>query len=269
MLKQKISVIVWNEFRHERENPAIRAIYPQGIHGAIAAALGETLPVLPGARALEIGTATLDEPEHGLSEARLADCDVLIWWGHKAHDQVSDAIVERVQRRVLEGMGLIVLHSGHFAKIFRRLLGTNCSLKWREADEKERVWVVEPAHPIAAGLDEYFELPNEEMYGERFDIPQPDSTVFISWFEGGEVFRSGCTWERGHGRIFYFRPGHEAYPTYHDGNVQRVLANAVQWAAPRVNIVDRCPMSPPLEKLNPKQLNFAKVGITQGKGDIE
>lgn len=269
MSKTKISVIVWNEFQHERENDAIRAIYPEGIHHTIASALRETPALQPGAQPLEIGTATLDQVEHGLSEDRLADCDVLLWWGHKAHDQVSDAVVERVQRRVLEGMGLIVLHSGHFAKIFRRLLGTHCSLKWREADEKERVWVVEPSHPIAAGLGEYFELPNEEMYGERFDIPQPDSTVFISWFEGGEVFRSGCTWERGHGRIFYFRPGHEAYPTYHDANVQRVLANAVQWAAPRVKIVDHCPMSPPLEKLSPKQVSFSKVGIQQTKGDIQ
>ena len=158
-------------------------------------------------------------------------------------------------------MGLIVLHSGHFSKIFRRMLGTNCSLKWREADEKERLWVVEPSHPIAAGLPEYFELPYEEMYGERFDIPQPDSTVFISWFEGGEVFRSGCTWERGHGRIFYFRPGHEAYPTYHDANVQRVLANAVQWAAPRVQIVDVCPESPALEPIAKKNVSFAKAGV--------
>lgn len=269
-----ISVIVWNEFQHERENPAVGAIYPDGLHQTIASALRRT-PALPatGAATLEVGTATLDEPEHGLSEARLAACDVLVWWGHKAHDQVDDAVVERVQRRVLEGMGLIVLHSGHFSKIFRRLMGTNCSLKWREADERERIWVVEPSHPIAAGLGEHFELPAEEMYGERFDIPKPESTVFISWFEGGEVFRSGCCWERGHGRIFYFRPGHEAYPTYHDANVQRVLANAVRWAAPRVNIVDSCPMSPPLEPIAAKIATqgggFARVGIVQGKGDIE
>ncbi|HJU49499.1 MAG TPA: ThuA domain-containing protein, partial [Pseudogulbenkiania sp.] len=179
-MKNKISVIVWNEFRHERENDAVRAIYPHGLHAVIAAALKETPALNPGALPLEISTATLDEAEHGLSEERLAGCDVLIWWGHKAHDQVSDAVVERVQRRVLEGMGLIVLHSGHFSKIFRRLLGTHCSLKWREADEKERLWVVEPSHPIAAGLPEYFELANEEMYGERFDIPQPDTLVFLS-----------------------------------------------------------------------------------------
>ncbi|MEY4753145.1 MAG: hypothetical protein RJA44_820 [Pseudomonadota bacterium] len=268
-VKTRISVIVWNEFRHERENPAVRAIYPQGLHEAIADGL-RTLPgLLPGALPLDIGSATLDEPEHGLSEERLADCDVLVWWGHKAHAEVSDAVVERVQRRVLEGMGLIVLHSGHYSKIFRRLMGTHCSLKWREADEKERLWVVEPSHPIAAGLGEYFELPYEEMYGERFDIPAPDQLVLLSWFEGGEVFRSGCCWERGHGRVFYFRPGHEAYPTYFDPNVRRVISNAVQWAAPRVTIADRCPMSPPLETLSPKNLNFGKVGIQQSRGDIE
>lgn len=268
MSKTRISVIVWNEFLHERESAAVRAIYPDGLHAVIAEALRTTPALNAGALPLDVGTATLGEPEHGLGEERLAGCDVLVWWGHKAHGQVADAVVERVQRRVLEGMGLIVLHSGHFSKIFRRLLGTHCSLKWREADEKERLWVIEPSHPIAAGLPEYFELPFEEMYGERFDIPAPDETVFISWFEGGEVFRSGLCWQRGHGRLFYFRPGHEAYPTYHDTHIQRVLANAVQWAAPRVNIVDSCPMSPPLETLSKKDLVFAKVGVRQGKADL-
>ncbi|MBB5192841.1 trehalose utilization protein [Silvimonas terrae] len=268
MSKSRISVIVWNEFQHERQNPAVAAIYPDGLHAAIASALKEVPAASQGALPLEISTATQDQPEHGLTEARLADCDVLIWWGHKAHAQVSDEIVARVQKRVLEGMGLIVLHSGHFSKIFRRLMGTNCSLKWREADEKERLWVVEPSHPIAAGLGEYFELPYEEMYGERFDIPQPDELVFLSWFEGGEVFRSGCCWQRGHGRVFYFRPGHEAYPTYYDRNVQQVLANAVQWAAPRVQIVDICPNAPALEPIAKKEVTFSKVGFVQGKGDI-
>ena len=268
MNKTGISVIVWNEFEHERENAAVRAIYPDGLHSVIAGALRDVPALSRGALPLDVGTATLAEPAHGLSEARLAGCDVLVWWGHKAHGKVADEVVDRVQRRVLEGMGLIVLHSGHFSKIFRRLMGTNCSLKWREADEKERIWVVEPSHPIAAGLPEYFELPFEEMYGERFDVPPPDETVFISWFEGGEVFRSGLCWQRGHGRIFYFRPGHEAYPSYHDKNVQQVLANAVQWAAPRVNIVDVCPMAPPLETLAKKALSFQKVGVVQSKGDI-
>ncbi len=266
-MKTRISVIVWNEFRHERENAAVGAIYPEGLHTAIAKALATTPGLNPGALPLDIGVATLDDPEHGLSEERLANCDVLVWWGHKVHNLVEDTVVDRVQKRVLEGMGLVVLHSGHFSKIFRRMMGTNCSLKWREAHEKERLWVVEPSHPIAAGLGEYFELPNEEMYGERFDIPQPDSTVFISWFEGGEVFRSGCCWERGHGRIFYFRPGHEAYPTYYDKNVQRVIANAVQWAAPRVNIVDVCPNAAPLEVISPK-LGFTHVGIVQSNKDL-
>lgn len=267
-MKTRISVIVWNEFQHERENVAVRAIYPDGLHAVIADALRTTPGLNPGALPLDVSTATLDEPEHGLSETRLAGCDVLVWWGHKAHGQVADAVVDRVHKRVLEGMGLIVLHSGHFSKIFRRLLGTNCSLKWREADEKERIWVIEPSHPIAAGLPGHFELPYEEMYGERFDIPAPDETVFISWFEGGEVFRSGLCWQRGHGRLFYFRPGHEAYPTYHDKHIQRVLANAVQWAVPRVSITDDCPSVAPLETLSKKDLVFQKVGIRQSEGDL-
>ena len=247
----RISVIVWNEFRHERTRPEVAAIYPDGIHATIAAALAELPGLGPGARALDIRTATLDEPEQGLSEERLAGCDVLVWWGHRAHAEIEDAVVDRLQRHVLAGMGLIVLHSGHFSRLFRRLMGTHCSLQWRVAGERERLWVVEPAHPIAAGLDDCIELAQEEMYGERFDIPAPDSTVFISWSEGGEVFRSGCCWQRGHGRIFYFRPGHETFPTYHHPQIRRVLANAVQWAAPNsARRPDRCPKVEPRERLH-------------------
>src|SRR5690606_14167850 len=177
-------------------------------------------------------TATLDEPEHGLSAAVLAETDVLTWWGHGAHDEVHDEVVERVQARVLEGMGLIVLHSGHFSKIFKRLMGTSCNLKWREGNDHERIWVVEPGHPIAAGLDECLEIGPEEMYGERFDIPAPETLVMLSWFSGGELFRSGCCYTRGLGKIFYFRPGHETYPTYFQPAVRQVIANAARWAAP-------------------------------------
>lgn len=217
-------ILIWNEYRHEQHHAEVAAVYPDGIHAAIARPLA--------AAGFPVRTATLDQPEHGLTEGALAETDVLIWWGHLAHDEVDDAIVARVQQRVLAGMGLVVLHSGHFAKIFKRLMGTSCDLKWREADERERLWVVAPGHPVAAGLGEYFELPREEMYGEYFDIPAPDELVLVSWFQGGEVFRSGCCYTRGAGRIFYFRPGHETYPTYYDANVQRVIANAVRWAAP-------------------------------------
>src|SRR5438477_6579622 len=219
-----IRITVWNEGLHEQHDAAIARLYPDGIHGAIAAGLR--------GHGFVVRTATLAEPEHGLSADALAATDVLTWWGHQAHGQVSDAVVERVQRRVLDGMGLIVLHSAHHSKIFKRLMGTSCDLKWREADDKERLWVVEPGHPIAAGLGEYFELERDEMYGERFDIPQPDALVFISWFSGGEVFRSGCCFTRGRGKIFYFRPGHETFPTYHNPQVIRVIANAARSAAP-------------------------------------
>jgi trehalose utilization protein len=218
-----IRTIVWNEFVHEQENPLVRSIYPEGIHATIAEALGKD-------RDIVASTAVLPEEEHGLAEERLAETDVLLWWGHKAHGKVADAVVERVVQRVWEGMGLIVLHSGHFSKPFKWLMGTPCSLRWREAGERERLWVVNRSHPILAGLDDRIELPNEEMYGEPFLVPEPMETVLISWFEGGEVFRSGLTWQRGAGRIFYFRPGHETYPTYHDATVQQILRNAVRWA---------------------------------------
>lgn len=223
-MQQTIRVTVWNEFRHEKRNDKIAAIYPEGIHGAIAQYLK--------AQGLAVGTATLDEPSHGLTAEVLANTDVLIWWGHTAHHEVDDAVVDMVQKRVWEGMGLIVLHSGHFSKIFKRLMGTSCDLKWREGNDKERIWVVEPGHPIAAGLPSSFVIDQEEMYGERFDIPAPESLIFLSWFTGGEVFRTGCTYTRGLGKIFYFRPGHETYPTYHHPLVLKVIENAVRWAAP-------------------------------------
>lgn len=219
-----VNVTVWNENRHEQKNPVVREIYPAGIHGAIASFLEEG--------GFHTQTATLDEEEHGLTDDVLNQTDVLVWWGHLAHDEVADEVVEKVKQRVLDGMGLIVLHSGHFSKIFKTLLGTSCDLKWREADEKERLWVVEPSHPIAEGIPEFIELDREEMYGEHFDIPAPDELIFTSWFEGGEIFRSGCTFKRGNGKIFYFRPGHETYPTYHNKDIQRVIINAIQWAKP-------------------------------------
>ena len=217
-------VTIWNEYRHEKSEPEVSKIYPEGIHGSLAGYLRE--------EGFTIRTATLDEPEHGLTYELVNQTDVLIWWGHQAHDEVSDEIVDRVQLRVLDGMGLIALHSAHFSKIFKRLMGTTCSLKWRDAGEKERVWVVEPGHPIAAGLGEYFEIPRAEMYGEHFDIPAPETLVFASWFQGGEIFRSGCCFRRGRGRIFYFRPGHETFPIYHQPEVLQVITNAVRWAMP-------------------------------------
>jgi trehalose utilization protein len=218
-----IKAIVWGENIHEHTNEVVGRMYPNGMHNTIADALNEH----PNITAT---TATLQEPDHGLSEARLKDTDVLLWWGHCAHGDVQDEIVDRVQKRVLEGMGLIVLHSGHFSKIFKRLMGTMCSLKWREAGESERLFVVNPGHPIVQGLGEYIELEHEEMYGEPFSIPNPDEVIFISSFEGGEVFRSGVTYKRGNGNIFYFRPGHETYPTYYNKDVCNVLRNAVVWA---------------------------------------
>ncbi|MBC8595485.1 ThuA domain-containing protein [Qingrenia yutianensis] len=220
-----INVTVWNEYKHERESELVAKIYPDGIHMAIKKMLGRN-------EEFNIRTATLDMPEHGLTDDVLDTTDVLIWWGHMAHNQVSEEVAEKVKQHVLDGMGLIVLHSGHLSKPFVKLMGTCCRSKWRENDETERIWVVEPAHPIASGLPEYIEIPQEETYGERFEIPTPDELVFISWFSGGEVFRSGCCYKRGLGKIFYFRSGHEGYPIYWREDITKILENAVYWAKP-------------------------------------
>lgn len=220
-----IRVTVWGENLHERQAERVRRIYPHGMHETIAAGIRSTL----GDR-VEVRTATLDQPEHGLTEDVLAATDVLTWWGHQAHEQVGDAVVARVHDRVLAGMGLLVLHSAHYSKIFIRLMGSTCSLRWREADDRELVWTVSPGHPIAQGVPHPLIIPRQEMYGEYFDIPQPEELVFISSYSGGEVFRSGCCFTRGLGRVFYFSPGHETYPVYEQPEIQRVLANAVRWA---------------------------------------
>jgi trehalose utilization protein len=220
-----LRVTVWSENRVEHADRDVRAIYAEGIHEAIAAAIREYL----GA-GVKVRTATLDEPAHGLAADVLETTDVLTWWGHLAHDEVSDDVAAAVQQRVLEGMGLVVLHSGHLSKPFRRLMGTSCNLRWREGDDRELVWTVNPSHPVARDVPPVFAIPRQEMYGEFFDIPTPDELVFISSFTGGEVFRSGCCFLRGKGRIFLFSPGHEHFPVYHQSEVRRVIANGVLWA---------------------------------------
>ncbi len=240
-----LRITIWNEFVHERQNPAVADIYPKGIHQALADMLGVHAD-------LEVRTATLDEPAQGLPPEVLDNTDVLLWWGHAAHEAVADELVTRVQQRVIAGMGLIVLHSGHYSKVFKRLMGTSCALCWREAGERERVWNLAPGHPITQGIGDCIEIEQSEMYGEPFGIPTPDELLFVSWFQGGEVFRSGATWTRGSGRIFYFSPGHEVYPIYHHPDVQRVITNAVRWAAPQgpaANVPRHVPVEQAREKL--------------------
>jgi trehalose utilization protein len=220
----QIRVLVWGENRHEQIEPHVAAIYPDGMHNTIAAGIAENL----GDRA-EVITTTLDEPEHGLTEEVVDDLDVLVWWGHAAHGEVADEVVERVHRHVLSGLGLVVLHSGHWSKIFGRLMGTTCTLRWRSEQDRELVWTVDPTHPITEGVPNPIIIDAQEMYGETFDIPAPDELIFISSFTGGEVFRSGCTFRRGHGKIFFFSPGDQDYPVYYHSDVRRVIANGVAW----------------------------------------
>ena len=219
-----IRVTVWNEHVQDREDEDVRRVYPDTINGCLAEFLGKNEDI-------EVTQATLDMPECGLGDGVLENTDVLVWWGHVAHERVPDELVERIHDRVLRGMGIIVLHSGHFSKIFRRLMGTTCALSWREGD-RERLWNIAPNHPITQGIGSYIDLDIEEMYGERFDIPEPDQTIFLGWFKGGEVFRSGCCWNRGLGKVFYFQPGHEGNPTFYNPDIRRIITNAVRWAAP-------------------------------------
>ena len=228
-----IKVTVYNEFRHEKESESIRAVYPAGIHGAIKAGIED--------EEILVRTVTLDDPECGLTQEVLDDTDVLIWWGHMAHHEVPDAVAQRVRDAVHSGMGAIFLHSGHHSKPFRLLMGTPCNLTWREDGDYELVWVVNPAHPIAQGIGRFIKLDEVETYGEPFSIPEPDELVFIGSYEGGEVFRSGCCWQRGNGRVFYFQPGHETYPIYYQPDIIRVIKNAVHWANPTYRAVIECP----------------------------
>ncbi|MBA3313594.1 MAG: ThuA domain-containing protein [Planctomycetaceae bacterium] len=231
-MTQPVRALIWNEFRHERNKDEVRKLYPHGMHVAIAEGIAT--------QELVVDTTTLEDPDQGITDERLAKTDVLLWWAHVAHKEVTDETAECVHRHVLSGMGLIVLHSGHDSKVFKQVLGTSGSLRWREAGEREILWNLEPSHPILEGIGECIELPHEEMYGERFDIPTPDELLMISSFQGGEVFRSLCTWRRGHGRVVYFRPGHETHPTYHNAEILRVIGNAARWAARRVNLEMTC-----------------------------
>ena len=220
-----MKVTVWNEFYHEKKKPQILEMYPGGLHEYIASFLRED--------DIEVRAVTLDDECQGLPDEVLDDTDVLIWWGHIKHGDVDDALVERIQKRILGGMGFIALHSAHNSKVFKKMMGTSCSLKWRD-HSRERIWTIAPSHPIAEGVDETFSLEDEEMYGEFFDIPTPDDVVFLGWYNTGEVFRSGCTFTRGNGKIFYFQPGHETNPAFRNENVQKIIKNAVRWACPKV-----------------------------------
>lgn len=237
-----IRVTVWNENAHEFESAVVRAMHPNGIHGTVAAALEVD-------EELVVRTATLDMPDCGLTEEVLKETDVLYWWGHMRHDAVPDEVVDRVYQHVLCGMGLVVLHSGHHSKIFKKLCGTPCNLKWHD-DSRERIFVVNPSHPIAKGLPDHFEIPAEECYSEPFSIPEPDELVFIGWYNTGEVFRSGCCFKRAYGKIFYFQPGHETNPAYQLPEVHTILRNAAHWAASDYRVPEiPVPQVEPLEKV--------------------
>ena len=218
-----INVTIWNEFRHEKSNEKVKEIYPDGIHAYLAGVLR--------CDDFRITLAALDDPDQGLPDEVLNNTDVLIWWAHMHHWEVTEETAERVKNRVFAGMGLICLHSSHYSKVIQKVVGMTGHLTWGD-EVKEILWNVNPTHPIAAGIPTHFVLPKEEIYGEPFQIPEPDELIFIGWYETGQVFRSGCTWRRGYGKVFYFQPGHESVPTFYNEYVQRIIKNAIYWAAP-------------------------------------
>lgn len=229
-----IRVTIFNEFKDEKNSDRASRVYPEGIHTALKDALSDEFVVR---------TVILDDIENGLTDEVLENTDVLIWWGHKYHNSVPDEVAQRVRNAVLGGMGAIFLHSAHHSKPFRLLMGTACNLTWREDGDREYLWVTNPAHPIAQGLSRYIKLDQEETYGEPFSIPNPDEIVFIANFEGGEVIRAGCCYRRENGKIFYFQPGHETYPTYYNKEIIQVIKNAVKWATSSYRGRITCPES--------------------------
>jgi trehalose utilization protein len=244
-----VRVLVWDE------NPphADKKLYPEGIRGAVADALNAS-----GNGQIQAITAHLDEDEQGITASKLADADVLIWWGHARHAEVSDETAALVKTAVHEnGLGFLPLHSAHYSKTFKGVLGCTGHLKggWREIAgfEPEEITVCAPRHPIAQGIED-FVIEAEEMYGAPLGAPPFETLVFQSYFpHGGEYFPCGFTLTvgegidaqftsgpgggkgqgEGAGRVFYFRPGHETVPTYHLPVVQQIIRNGVLWCARR------------------------------------
>jgi trehalose utilization protein len=220
---KKIRVLLWSEQTEPRD------VYPKGISGALA----DYFNKLPG---FEAKTATLNDPEAGLSDAVLSQTDVLIWFGHKKHNAVPDEAVDRVIKHVRErGMGFIGLHSAHYSKPLKKLL--NASGSWRSYvnhGKPEQMWIVLPDHPIAKGVND-FTIPKTELYAEPFQVPPPEAVIVEGTWESGHRSREVMTWTIGKGRMVYIRAGHEEYPIYFMPQMQRLVANSVEWAAWRTN----------------------------------
>ena len=234
-----LKITIYNEGVHEKLDHRAGDIYPQGIHGQLKSALEDEF---------EIKVFTLETVE-GITDEVLADTDVLLWWGHIRHAQVPDEVAARVRDAVHGGMGAIFLHSGHHSKPFKLLMGTSCNLTWREDGDYELVWNIKPGHPITRGIGRFIKLDHEETYGEPFAIPEPDELIFIGSYESGEVFRAGCTYRRENGKIFYFQPGHETYPTFYNEDIIKVIKNAINWAYSPYREKIGCPnVKKPLEE---------------------
>ena len=227
----KRKVVVWSEGSANVDEGS-KKVYPEDINTAIAEGLAPLK-----ARGWEIVKATLGDPDQGISDELLAGTDVLIWWGHKKHGEVKNELVDKIDQRVRDGkMGFIATHSSHFAKPFKKLMGTACS--WGEYvvdGTSVEILVKEPSHPICRGVRS-FKLPKIERYGEPFAVPAPEAVPLDGRYTKPDgktaPARMGLCWAVGKGKVFYFTPGHETYDDYYRPEVRRIFVNAVQWAAP-------------------------------------
>lgn len=228
-----MKVTIFTEFNASMESEEAKVSYPEGMNACLYDFISKEHDV-------KMIVHSKDDDGSELTEEILKNTDVLIWWGHWYHGLVSDDVINMVADYVNRGMGFIALHSAHESKIFQKLVGTSGALSWREMGENERLWIIERNHPIVAGIeDTHIDIEHEEMYGEPFSIPAPDELVLISWFKGGEVMRSGCVFNRGYGKIFFFRPGHETLPTYKHAQVQRIVLNAIEYVKANRPIVEQ------------------------------
>lgn len=220
MREDSVNALVWSEGTEPED------VYPDGIRAVIADALK--------ADGIDTRTRSIEDKQQGVIDADLAWADVLLWWGHLKHDEITDETVDRIEDAVREdGLGFISLHSSHYARPFKRLVDASGDLgEYRfDDDESESVGVVAADHPIAEGVDD-FTIPEAEMFGDPFDVPEPETVVLHSMYSNGdEEMDSGITFQFGEGRGFYLRSGHEEFEIYYMNEIQQILVNATRWAA--------------------------------------
>jgi trehalose utilization protein len=110
--RQPIRVVIWDE-----RQPAQKSVYPNFLGNHLAEYLRNSERGR-GAR-LQVRSVGIDDPEQGLSSDVLDNCDVLVWWGHQRHGEISADTAKGIVRRITSGqLSLIALHSAHWSRPF-------------------------------------------------------------------------------------------------------------------------------------------------------